>query len=54
MAGHKGFACDSERISNMEFVVSHYGLVVKLRVGTVTTMYKIVERITGASLLVRP
>lgn len=34
--------------------LNHYGLGEKLRVGSVTNMYEIVERMTGAGLLVRP
>lgn len=34
--------------------LNHYGLSEKLRVGAVTNMYEIVERMTGAGLLVRP
>ena len=32
----------------------HYGLVEELRAGTVTYMYESMERVTGASLLVKP
>ena len=34
--------------------LNHYGLGEKLAVGAVTNMYEIVERMTGAKLLVRP
>lgn len=34
--------------------LNHYGLGDKLKVGGVTNMYEIVERMTGARLLVRP
>ena len=34
--------------------LNHYGLADKLKVGSVTNMYEIVERMTGARLLVRP
>lgn len=34
--------------------LNHYGLSEKLAVGAVTNMYEIVERMTGAKLLVRP
>ncbi len=34
--------------------LNHYGLEGKLQVGGVTNMYEIVERMTGARLLVRP
>lgn len=34
--------------------LNHYGIGDKLKVGTVTNMYEITERITGAGLLVRP
>lgn len=34
--------------------LNHYGLGDKLKVGSVTNMYDIVERMTGAKLLVRP
>lgn len=34
--------------------INHYGLADKLRVGSVTNMYEIVERMTAATLLVRP
>lgn len=34
--------------------LNHYGLSEKLKVGAVTNMYEIAERMTGASLLVRP
>lgn len=34
--------------------LNHYGLTEKLRVGSVTNMYEITERMTGAGVLVRP
>lgn len=34
--------------------LNHYGLTEKLRVGGVTNMYEIAQRLTGASLVVRP
>ena len=34
--------------------LNHYGLAEKLKVGEVTNMYDIVERMTGASKLIRP
>lgn len=34
--------------------LNHYGLGEQLKVGSVTNMYEIVERMTGARLLVRP
>ena len=34
--------------------LNHYGLGDKLKVGSVTNMYEIAERMTGARLLVRP
>ena len=34
--------------------LNHYGLVEELRAGTVTYMYESMERVTGASLLVKP
>lgn len=34
--------------------LNHYGLTEKLQVGSVTNMYAIVEKMTQASLLIRP
>ena len=34
--------------------LNHYGLAEKLAVGSVTNMYEIAERMTGAKKLVRP
>ena len=34
--------------------LNHYGLGDKLRAGSVTNMYEIAERMTGAALLIRP
>ena len=34
--------------------LNHYGIADQLKVGTVTNMYDIVEKMTTADLLVRP
>ena len=34
--------------------LNHYGIGDRLRVGSVTNMYEIAERMTGAAVLIRP
>lgn len=50
----KGLEAQGVEILTCGTCLNHYGLSEKLRVGGVTNMYEIVERMTAARLLVRP
>lgn len=50
----KGLEAQGVEILTCGTCLNHYGLSDKLRVGGVTNMYEIVERMTAARLLVRP